>query len=155
MYYRQVLRVNYDIEFLFMPYICNIVLFKYCHLVPPSVMTPSNNSMVVTDEGTDQLLINCTATGIPAPNITWRDPSGVDLPNVNNDRILIQDHSESQMFTDDGVNFVYSITRLLQINNTVDSDSGVYTCVADNGVVEVANNTVTLFVRGKYITVHL
>ena len=148
MYYRQVLRVNYDIEFLFMPYICNIVLFKYCHLVPPSVMTPSNNSMVVTDEGTDQLLINCTATGIPAPNITWRDPSGVDLPNASNDRVLIQDHSEPKMFTEDGVNFVYSITRLLQINNTVDSDSGVYTCVADNGVVEVANNTVTVFVRG-------
>jgi len=108
-----------------------------------------------TNEGLDQILINCTATGIPAPNITWRDPSGVDLPSVNNDRILIQDHLEPQMFTEDGVNFVHSITRLLQITNTVDSDSGVYTCVAGNGVVEVANNTVTVFVRGEYITVHL
>ena len=111
--------------------------------------------MVVTDEGTDQLLINCTATGIPAPNITWRDPSGAEVTSIGNNRILVLDHMEPQMFTNDGVNFVYSIIRLLQINDTVNSDSGVYTCVADNGVVEVANNTVTVFVRGEYITVHL
>jgi len=126
------------------------VTLLYCLslLVPPSVITPSNNRMVVTDEGTDQLLINCTGTGTPAPNITWRDPSGAEVAATGNNRILVLDHSEPQMFTDDGVNFVYSITRLLQINNTVNSDSGVYTCAADNGVVEVANNTVTVFVRG-------
>ena len=133
----------------------NSVLFNYCHLVPPSVITPSNNSMVVTDEGTDQILISCTATGIPAPNITWRDPSGAEVAATRNNRILVLDHMGPQLVTEDGVDFVYSITRLLQINNTVDSDSGVYTCVADNGVVEVANNTVTVFVRGEYITVHL
>ena len=133
------------------------VTLLYCLflLVPPSVITPSNNRMVVTDEGTDQLLINCTATGIPAPNITWRDPSGAEVTSIGNNRILVLDHMEPQMFTNDGVNFVYSIIRLLQINDTVNSDSGVYTCVADNGVVEVANNTVTVFVRGEYITVHL
>ena len=124
------------------------LLYRLSLLVPPSVITPSNNRMVVTDEGTDQLLINCTATGIPAPNITWRDPSGAEVAATGNNRILVLDHSEPQMFTEDGVNFVDSITRLLQINNTVDNDSGVYTCVADNGVVDMANNTVTVFVRG-------
>ena len=126
------------------------MLNDYSNLVPPIIVTPTGNALEI-NEGLDQILINCTATGIPAPNITWRDPSGVDLPNASNDRVLIQDHSEPKMFTEDGVNFVYSITRLLQINDTNDSDSGVYTCVADNGAVKVANNTVTVFVRGKCV----
>ena len=107
--------------------------------------------MVVTDEETNQFLINCTATGIPAPTITWRDPNGMEVPNMNNNRILVQDHMIPQLVTFDGVNFVYQVTRLLEINSTNDSDTGVYTCVADNGVVEVDNDTVTVFVRGVYI----
>ena len=107
--------------------------------------------MVVTNEGTDQFLINCTATGIPAPTITWRDPNGMELPNMSNNRIVLQDHMIPELITIDGFNFVYQVTRLLEITNTNDSDTGVYTCVADNGVMEVDSDTVTVFVRGVYI----
>ena len=75
----------------------------------------------------------------------------MELPNMDNNRILVQDHMVPQLVTFDGVNFVYQVTRLLEITNTNDSDTGVYTCVADNGVVEVDNDTVTVFVRGVYI----
>ena len=77
----------------------------------------------------------------------------MELPNLDNNRISLQNHMEPQLFTFDGVNFVYQVTRLLEINNTNDSDTGVYTCVADNGVVEVDMNTVTVFVRGVYVIV--
>ena len=128
---------------------CNLVCCGY-FLVPPSVITPNGN-VSETNEGTDQFLINCTATGIPAPNITWMDPNNMILPDMDNNRILLQDHMEPQLVTFDGVNFVYQVTRLLEITNTNDSDTGVYTCVADNGVVEVDMNSVTVFVRGVYV----
>jgi len=117
--------------------------------VPPSIIKP-DNSRVVTDEGTNKLIINCTATGIPTPNITWRDPNGLELSN-DNSRINVEPQFGGEIVTFDGINFVYQITGSLLITNTNDSDSGVYTCVADNGVVRVDNNTLEVFVRGMLI----
>ncbi|XP_065918563.1 hemicentin-1-like isoform X2 [Dysidea avara] len=114
--------------------------------VSASVIQP-DNSRVVGIEGTDHLFINCTATGIPAPIITWRDPNRMELPNADNNRINVLLHIEPLLVTFDGFNFVYRVTCLLEITNTNDSDSGVYTCVADNGVVRVDNSTVEVFVR--------
>ena len=125
----------------------SIVLF---YVVSASVIQP-DNSRVVGIEGTDHLFINCTATGIPAPIITWRDPNRMELPNADNNRINVLLHIEPLLVTFDGFNFVYRVTCLLEITNTNDSDSGVYTCVADNGVVRVDNSTVEVFVRGECV----
>ena len=113
-------------------------------LVPPIVITP-NGSRVITDEGTASFLVNCAATGIPPPNITWSDPSGMELPNA---RKRLQDHTTAQLMADDGFTFLYHVTRSLVINNAMDIDTGNYTCTADNGVVAVDSNTVEVFVRG-------
>ena len=116
-------------------------------LVPPTVITP-NGRRVETDEGTGRFLINCTAAGIPSPNITWSDPDGIELPNSNNMRIMVEPHTEPQLMAEDGFTFLYHVTRTLVITNTVDSDTGNYTCRADNGVVTVDSNTIEVFVRG-------
>ena len=115
--------------------------------VSPTVITP-NGSRVVTDEGTDMFLIDCTANGIPPPNITWMDPSGVKLPNDNNMRIMVDDPTMAQLMSDDGFTFLYYVTRTLMIANPMDNDTGNYTCVADNNVLEVDSDTVEVFVRG-------
>ena len=119
-------------------------------LVPPTVITP-NGSRVVTVEGTS-LLVDCTAAGIPPPNITWQDPSGTELPNDDNMRIILQDRTVPQLMADDGFTFLYHVIRTLVINNANDIDTGNYTCIADNGVVAMDNNAVEVFVRGMEIT---
>ena len=124
-----------------------ILLLKCFLIVPPTVITP-NGSRVVTDEGTGRFPVNCTAAGIPAPNITWSDPDGMELPNDDNMRIMVQPLTTPQLMTDDGFTFLYHVTSTLVITNTNDSDSGNYTCVADNDVVMVDTNTVEVFVRG-------
>ena len=103
---------------------------------------------MVTDEGTERFIVNCTAAGIPAPNITWSDPDGMELPDDDNMRIMVQPLTAPQLMTDDGYTFLYHVTRTLVITNTNDSDTGNYTCVADNGIEIVDNNTVEVFVRG-------
>ena len=107
---------------------------------------------MVTDEGTGMFTVNCTATGIPAPNITWRDPNGVDIPNNNNNRIMVENTTMPQLLADDGFTFLYHATRTLVISNPRDSDIGIYTCVADNGVASVDSNAVEVFVRGTYVS---
>ena len=115
-------------------------------LVPPTVVTP-NGSRVVTDEGTS-LLVDCTAAGIPPPNITWKDPSGTELPNDDNMRIILLDHTLPQLMVVNRFTFLYHVTRTLVINNANDTDTGNYTCIADNGIMPVDNNTAEVFVRG-------
>ena len=119
-------------------------------LVPPTVITP-NGSREVTDEEAERFLVNCTAAGIPPPSITWSDPSGMRLPNDNNMRIILEDHTTPQLMADDGFTFLYHVTRNLVITNTNDSDTGNYTCTAENGVGAVDSNTVEVFVRGTYV----
>ena len=121
-------------------------------LVPPTVTTP-NGIRVVTDEGTS-LLVNCTATGIPPPNITWQDPSGIELPNDNNNmRIMLLNHTAPQLMAEDGYTFLYHVTRTLMINNVNDTDTGNYTCRADNSVVPVDSDAVEVFVRGMELKI--
>ena len=105
---------------------------------------------MVTDEDTDRFLVNCTAAGIPAPNITWSDPNGIELPNNNNMRIMVQPLTTPQLMADDGFTFLYHVTSTLVITNANDIDTGNYTCMADNSVVAVDINAVEVFVRGKY-----
>ena len=123
---------------------------KFAVLVPPTVITP-NGSRVVTVEGTS-LLVDCTAAGIPPPNITWQDPSGTELPNDDNMRIILEDRTVPQLMADDGFTFLYHVTRTLVINSANDTDTSNYTCIADNGVVAMDSNTVEVFVRGMEIT---
>ena len=71
----------------------------------------------------------------------------MELPNIDNSWVTVQSQMEPQLTTCDGFSFVCEVTHSLVIANVNDSDSGVYTCVADNGVANADTGIVEVFVR--------
>ena len=101
----------------------------------------------------------CTATGIPAPVISWfmgteeliTAGSGDVLESLTS-RIDIQDLEESLYLTAGGN--VSSVQSNLTISSTVGNDSGQYSCNASNMVgisMRQADDgeSTTLFVQGE------
>ena len=76
---------------------------------------------------TETVTFECTATGIPAPNITW-NRNGVEL---SGDRVSVSNPTPASYNRSDG-EVVQFVTRTLSLPNTVDGDSGTYTCNATN-----------------------
>ena len=80
-----------------------------------------------TVDETETVTFECSATGIPAPTITWFR-NGTEL---SESRITFNDPS-SMSYTRDDNQIVWRVTRTLDLANTVDADSGTYTCNATN-----------------------
>ena len=112
----------------------------------PVIVAPAVDSTLSTNEG--QLIeFSCRATGIPAPTISWYRNSIL----FNNDRT---DIDPPVITPPEDSNDVYTVRRTLILDPTMDSDSGTYTCVADNGNRRTPNVTrdFELFVRGRFLT---
>ena len=94
----------------------------------------------------------CSASGIPAPTITWFSLVG-NIPSVLNKDVDIR-VSMSDLLIDenyeplDGRGTVFFVTSRLTLSGSNDSDSGTYSCQAEN---ELGNATreFELIVQGK------
>ena len=80
--------------------------------------------------------LQCTAFGVPAPNISW-GAEGTVL--INGGRINIT------VVRDSG----NSVSSTLTLSNVTLSDDGPFTCAADNGVLPTATSTLNLIVLCK------
>ena len=99
---------------------------------PPEITEVVGPEVIVGE--TAQL--QCTAFGIPAPNISW-EREGIVL--MSEERISITEGRSNG-------NTSYSI---LTISNVVFSDNGRFTCVADNRVGSSVNSSLILRVLCK------
>ena len=97
----------------------------------------------------DPVTFTCSATGIPPPEITWMRDEVVLNESVDS-RISLSNPSDPETVPTAGGN-IFSVSRNLTLDNTMDADSGTYTCVASNGnaVTPTDVQNFELFVRGE------
>ena len=115
--------------------------------VVTSVYPEANQMNYTVDEG-NSLTFECTATGIPAPEITWlRD--GVELNSTSDPRINFGISSGPMDVSRDDNETVLEVTRNLNLTDVVDEDSGSYVCVATS-IAGNGNDTFEVIVQGMF-----
>ena len=84
--------------------------------------------MSYTVNETETVTFSCSASGVPAPTITW-SRNGEEL---NGSRVTVDDPSSMSFTRIDDAEDILLVTRTLQLANTEDVDSGTYMCSATN-----------------------
>ncbi len=110
----------------------------------PQIITPEINETFTVNEE-NLILMNCSASGIPAPIIKW-------LKVVQNRFTVINESSsqvnnEYQLSEDRGTASL--VTSQLTFSSAQDMDSGQYQCQAENSVGNTTRRF-ELVVRSKY-----
>lgn len=90
---------------------------------------------------TFNVTIVCTATGIPPPVIQW-------YPSFGPGRSVALQNPPTPFNTPGGD--VWLVNASLTVTNLQQGDTGLYTCLATNGVKPNATQNFTLFVQGTY-----
>ena len=95
---------------------------------------PDGQTNYTVNEG-NSVTFECIATGIPAPEITWRR-NGMAF-NSSDSRVTIGNMPNTmEVMRDSDNETVFEVTQTLTLNTTMDSDSGMYECVAMSDVGE-------------------
>ena len=115
----------------------------------PNITFPVDSTVYVVNE-TDPVTFTCSATGIPPPEINWMR-NGMPISNA---RVTLSNPTMPELYPTDGGN-IFLVSRNLTLANTMDADSGTYTCVASNGNAVTPSDTqdFELFVNGKLVII--
>ena len=111
----------------------------------PTYVFPTENFTYTVNE-TDSVTFVCIVFGIPAPSISFYR-NGEIIDQSMDMRITLTDNSEPQDFLTSG-GTVFLVSHNLTLDNTVDTDSGIYTCAASNIAVIMTQNF-ELIVQGE------
>ena len=115
-----------------------------------SSVYPEVGQMNYTVNEADTVTFECSATGIPSPTITWLR-NGMELNNMTNSHVTVGDPIEMDFTRDNDGETVSTVTLTLNLVNTTDGDSGMYTCMASNdGNPNNDTEVLELVVQGLY-----
>ncbi|XP_047347791.1 neurotrimin-like isoform X1 [Vespa velutina] len=97
-------------------------------VVPPDILDDETSTDMVVREGSD-VTLRCSATGSPAPNITWRREDGQQILLGNGEKVM----------NVEGAHF--NITKVNRLH------MGSYLCIATNGVPPSVSKRIMLIVH--------
>jgi len=119
--------------------------------VEPAVISPANGSVFIINE-TDMFSVTCNVIGIPAPmNFVWlKEGIEQNYTTVPDASVTVSDPSTPVPYSTNGGD-IWSVSQTLTFSSAVDEDSGVYTCMASNGVGDDDSVRFELIVQSKYI----
>jgi len=101
------------------------------YVFPRFLTTPSD----ITARGGDKAVLKCSATGVPAPSISWQKDNGGDFPAAKERRIRVDTETNTYI-----------------INNIKPADMGLYTCTASNLAGAITTNiTLSVLDRPKFV----
>ena len=131
--------------------VCMIYLNVLLLAVEPPYLFPPENFTYTVNE-TDSVTFVCVVVGIPAPSISFYQNGGI-VDESTDMRITLTDNSEPQDFLTSG-GTVFLVSRNLTLDNTMDTDSGAYTCAASNVVANMTRDF-ELVVQGELLFIIL
>ena len=123
-----------------------LLSFNLC-IVQPKLLNETGGYLLVnTTESPEMRVLNCSADGIPAPNILWRR-NGQLVLNSTRVSIVVSPVSDSER--DIRVSFIPDIKQVyssITISNLRETDNGDYTCRADNsaGMADILDSSYQL-----------
>ena len=120
--------------------------------VQPMITSPANGPVFIINE-TDMFSVTCNVTGISAPiNFVWlKDGIVQNYTTVPDDDITVSDPSFPVSYSTDGGD-IWLVSQTLTFSSAIDEDSGVYICMASNGVGDGDSVSFELIVQSKHTT---
>ena len=105
----------------------------FCFLDVPQILTPMEGFTYIANE-TDTVIFECSASGIPAPTITWfRVDQTIFTMLTDGAQSLIPPPQVNETYElPGGRGTAFLVTSTLTIPVTQDEDSGQYACQALN-----------------------
>ena len=131
--------------------VCNLPYNVSLFAVEPTYIFPPENFNYTVNE-TDSVTFVCVVVGIPAPRISFYQNGGI-IDRSTDMRITLTGNSEPQDFLTSG-GTVFLVSRNLTLDNTMDTDSGTYTCAASNVAANVTRDF-ELIVQGELVFIYV
>ena len=105
---------------------------------PPNITVPIEETDITVLEQTDDIVLNCTASGLPAPTIAWY--RGTTRLTGAEERTTIAPGTSS--VDEDGL---YIVDSILTISPSNRDDSDMYSCEATNTVLGATRTDTLVF----------
>ena len=115
-------------------------------LVIPVIIAPPAGSTFTVNE-TEDITIECSAIGIPAPAIFFSTVINIILNNTVDSRISLSNTTEPMEYVRDDGEIVQQVYRSMTLSDSEDGDSDEYLCVAASPAVGTTQLRVSFVVQ--------